>query len=169
MRHRLYYLLPDINSARSTLNELLLARIEERHIRFMTDGRPIPNDLPEASLFHKTDVLHGAAFGMLCGAGLGIGLAFLMVSYLEIKEAGALVFLASVFVGILFGGWAASLVGAALPNSQLAKFQPELEKGKLLLIIDVPARRIQQIEEILQQRHPEMQFCGEDTHRPVFP
>ena len=169
MRHRLYYLLPNIHSARSTLNELLLARIEERHIRFMTDGRPVPDDLPEASLFHKTDMLHGAAFGMLCGAGLGISLAFVIVSYLELKDAGALLFLGSTLVGMLFGGWAASLVGAAIPNSQLEKFQAELQNGKLLLILDVPARRIQQIEDILQQRHPEMQFCGEDTHRPIFP
>lgn len=169
MRHRLYYLLPDINSARSTLNELLLARIEERHIRFMTDGRPVPDDLPEAGLLHKTDALHGAAFGMLCGAGLGIGLAFLIVSYLELKDASALLFLGCTLIGILFGGWAASLVGAAIPNSQLQKFQAELERGKLLLIVDVPARRIEQIEDVLQQRHPEMQFCGEDTHRPVFP
>jgi len=169
MRHRLYYLHPDIDSARRSLDELLLARIEERYIRFMTDGRPLPADLPEASLLHKTDVLHGAAFGMLCGAGLGLGLAFLIVNYLDLHEARALIFLASTIVGILFGGWAASLVGAAIPNSQLQKFQSELEKGKLLMILDVPARRIRQIEEILQQKHPEMQFCGEDTHRPVFP
>ena len=169
MLHRLYYLLPDINSARSTLDELLLARIEERHIRFMTDGRPVPDDLPEASLFHKTDMLHGAAFGMLFGAGLGIGLAFLIVSYLELNNAGPLMFLGCTLVGILFGGWAASLVGAAIPNSQLQKFQTELQQGKLLLIVDVPARRVAQIEEVLQQRHPEMQFCGEDAHRPIFP
>jgi hypothetical protein len=169
MRHRLYYLHPDIDSARRTLDELLLARIEERHIRFMTDGRPLPEDLPEASIFHKTDVLHGAAFGMLCGVGLGIGLAFLLVSYLELKDISAVVFLGSTLLGMLFGGWAASMVGAAIPNSQLQKFQSELQRGKLLLIVDVPARRILQIEEILQQKHPEMQFCGEDTHRPVFP
>lgn len=169
MRHRLYYLHPDMDSARRTLDELLLARIEERHIRFMTDGRPLADDLPEASLFHKTDVLHGAAFGMLCGAGLGIGLGFLLVSYLQLTNASAVVFLGSTMLGIFFGAWSASMVGAAIPNSQLKKFQPELQKGKLLLIVDVPARRLKQIEEILQLRHPEMQFCGEDAHRPVFP
>lgn len=169
MRHRLYYLHPDVDSARRTLDDLLLARIEERYIRFMTDGRPLPADLPEANLLHKTDVLHGALLGMLCGAGLGIGLAFLVVSYLNLTESRALIFLACTLIGIFFGGWAASLVGAAIPNSQLRKFESELGKGKLLLIVDVPARRIRQIEEILQQRHPEMQFCGEDTHRPIFP
>lgn len=169
MRHRLYYLHPDIQSARRTLDELLLARIEERHIRFMTDGRPIPADLPEASVMHKTDLLHGAALGMLFGAGFGLGLAFLIVSYLELNETRALVFMVSTIIGLFLGGWAASMAGAAIPNSQLRQFQSELEKGKLLLIVDVPARRVTQIEEILQQRHPEMQFCGEDTHRPVFP
>lgn len=169
MRHRLFYLLPDADSARRTLDDLLLARIEERYIHFMTDGRPLPVDLPEANLFHKTDLVHGAAFGMLCGVGLGIGLAFLLISYFDLQGAHAVVFLVSTLIGVLFGGWAASLVGAAMPNTQLERFRKDLEGGKILGIVDVPARRIEQIENFLQQKHPEMQFCGEDTHRPVFP
>ena len=99
MRHRLYYLHPDIQSAHRTLDDLLLARIEERHIRFMSDGRPVPADLPEASVLHKTDLLHGAALGMLFGAGFGLGLAFLIVNYLELNETRALVFMASTIIG----------------------------------------------------------------------
>ena len=35
MRRRLYYLLPDAGSARKIMDDLLLARIEERHIHFL--------------------------------------------------------------------------------------------------------------------------------------
>ena len=45
MRRRLYYVMPDLPSARRMMNDLLLARIEERHIHFIgkrrhVDGRP---------------------------------------------------------------------------------------------------------------------------------
>ncbi len=169
MRHRLYYLQSDSANARRTLDDLLLARIEERHIRFMTDGRPLAEGLPEASLFHKTDALRAASLGMLCGVGLGLGLALLLLNYFQLQEFSALVFLVSTMLGMLFGGWAASLIGVAVPGATLRKFQPELAKGRILLIVDVPARRLQELEQMLQQRHPEMQFCGEDAHRPVFP
>jgi len=35
MRHRVYYLLPDIDSTRQAMDELLLSRIEARPIHFL--------------------------------------------------------------------------------------------------------------------------------------
>ncbi len=168
MRHRLYYLLPDIESARRTFDDLLLNRIEQRHIRFLTSGASLPEDLPEAGFLHKTDVVHGAGAGMLVGAVLGTALGFLLVYYFSLASQAAVV-LAMTLSGLLFGGWAASMVAAALPNSQLKSFYPELEKGKVLMIADVPARRVTQLEKLLAERHPEMQFSGEDPRVPVFP
>ena len=101
--------------------------------------------------------------------GLGLGLALLLLNYFQLQDFSAPVFLVSTLIGMFFGGWAASLIGVAVPGATLRKFQPELAKGKILLIVDVPARRVQELEQMLQQRHPKMQFCGEDAHRPVFP
>ncbi len=36
MQHRLYFLMPDVVSARRVMNDLLLARITERHIHFVS-------------------------------------------------------------------------------------------------------------------------------------
>lgn len=168
MRHRLYYLLPDIESARRTRDDMLLNLIEIRHIHFMTGGAPLPPDLPEANILQKTDVVRGAEAGMLVGAGLGVVLGAFLVSYFDIVSKPAMV-IAATLAGLLFGGWAASMAAAALPNSRLASFYPELEKGKLLMILDVPARRVEQIEKVLAERHPEMGFRGEEPTMPVFP
>ncbi len=169
MRHRLYYLLPDIESARRTHDDMLLSRIEERHIRFMTGGDTVlPPDLPEASFLHKTDIVRGAESGLLVGAGLGVTLGVVVVAYFDLASKPAAVIMATL-VGMLFGGWAASMAAAALPNSRLKNFYPELEKGKLLLIVDVPARRVQEIENLLKERHPETSFSGEEPKIPVFP
>lgn len=167
MRHRLFYLLPDIESARRTLDDLLLHRIEQRHVHFLSRA-PLPEDLPEANFLHKTDVVHGAQNGMIAGALLGLGLGFIIIYYFDLASP-ALVVTASSLVGILFGGWAASMVAAAIPNTRLQAFFPEIEKGRVLMIADVPNQRVKAIEELLAQRHPELNFRGEDSHVPVFP
>ena len=151
---------------RCTLDDMLLNRIEERHIHFLTEGASLPPDLPEANFFHKTDVVHGAESGMVVGAILGIGLGIVLIFNYGLPQATILL---TTLIGILFGGWAASMAAAALPNSRLKEFYPELEKGKLLMIADVPARRVRQIETMLAERHTEMQFCGEDPNIPAFP
>jgi hypothetical protein len=171
MRHRLYYLLPDMDSARRTFDDMLLNRIEQRHVHFLTGGAPLPNDMPEANFLQKTDVVHGAKSGMIAGAILGIVAGVLMIFYFDLTQQsrGALLVLFTTAFGLLFGGWAASMVAAAIPNSRLAMFYPEIEKGKILMIADVPARRVDEIEKVLAERHPEMQFGGEDPNIPAFP
>jgi hypothetical protein len=36
MRRRLYFLLPDVESSKLTADDLLLARVEDRHMRFLS-------------------------------------------------------------------------------------------------------------------------------------
>lgn len=165
LRHRLYYFLPDIESARRTFDDLLLARIEERHVRFMS-RRSLPPDLPEANFLLKTDLVNGIGSGMGVGAALGVVFGAGVIYFYGLSP---MLILASAIVGMLFGGWAASMVAAALPNSRLKAFFPELDKGKVLMIADVPARRVRQIETLLAERHPENSFGGEEPNIPVFP
>lgn len=166
MRHRLYYFLPDLESARRAFDDMLLSRIEQRHVRFISGGAPLPPDMPEASFLVKTDVLHGAAAGMIVGALLGMAFGALLIVYYDLGQATVLV---TTLMGIIFGGWASSMAAAAVPNSQLKGLYPELEKGKILMIADIPARRVGEIEKMLATRHPEMKFNGEEPHIPVFP
>lgn len=166
MRHRLYYFLPDMDSARRTFDNMLLSRIEQRHVRFLSSAEAVPPDLPEAGFLLKTDVLHGAATGVVFGALLGMALGALLIGYAELGQSTILL---TTLMGLLFGAWASSMAAAALPNSRLKEFMPELSRGKVLMIADVPARRVGEIEKMLRERHPEMRFGGEESHIPVFP
>jgi hypothetical protein len=145
---------------------MLLSRIEQKHVSFISGATPLPPDLPEASFLVKTDVLHGAAAGMIIGAILGAAFGALLINYYEVGPATVLV---TTLMGILFGGWASSMAAAAMPNSQLKKFTPELERGKILMIAHIPSRRVAEIEKMLAERHPEIRFSGEEPHIPVFP
>lgn len=171
MRHRLYYILPDIAAARAAMDELLLARIEARHIHFMSSGQSLPPDLPEANLLQRTDIVRGAEMGMAVGAALGLMAGVGLLYYFDIERSGvkaAAVVLAAL-VGMLFGAWASSMQGASLPNSRLAAFSADLEEGGILLIADVPAGQVEKVEAKMAERHPEMRFRGEESHIPTFP
>ncbi len=168
MRHRLYFLMPDVNSCRRSLDDMLLSRIEQRHVHFLTEKLPLPPDLPEANFLQKTDLIHGAKSGGMLGAFVGFLFGFILIMYFDLHSE-VLVMLSSTIGGALFGAWAASMAAASLPSSCLKRFYTELEDGKILMIVDVPARRVNEIEKMLILRHPEMRFRGEESTVPIFP
>ena len=170
MRRRLYFMLPDVPSARALLDALLLARIEERYMHFCAkDGTPLP-DMPEANFLQKTDLVHGVENGMLIGGGAGLLGGILLVMFPpEGIQLQMVAILAAAIGGALFGAWASGMAAAAIPNSRLSAFQSGIERGQVLLIVDVPFRRVAEIEELVAQRHPVAKFGGQEPHVPVFP
>src|SRR5512147_1164338 len=79
MRRRLYFILPDVLSAKQVVDDLLLARIEAGHIHILAPRDAQIGDLPEATVFQKTDLVHGGQIGALIGGLLGaIGGALLV-------------------------------------------------------------------------------------------
>jgi hypothetical protein len=76
--------------------------------------------------------------------------------------------LIGMLAGAPLGAWVASMVGAAVPNSRLKQFQTDLELGRVLMMVDVPLRRVAEIAELVASRHPEAVPRGE-AMRYVFP
>lgn len=170
MRRRLYFLLPDLPSARQVVDELLLARIEARHIHILARRGMDIGDLPEASVFQKTDVVHGAQTGMALGACAGaLGWALLVAFPPDGFNLQLGTILIAALLGAMFGLWVASLVGASVPNSQLTQFQMWIEHGKLLLMVDVPFGHAERITELVKHRHPEAVPGGIEPTIPAFP
>ncbi|HYL19286.1 MAG TPA: DUF1269 domain-containing protein [Burkholderiales bacterium] len=170
MRRRLYFLLPDLKSARQVVNELLLARIEARRIHVLAQRGTDLEDLPEASVFQKTDVVHGAQVGVVLGAVGGALTGALLVAF---PPGGANLQLVTVLIaallGALFGFWVASLAGASVPNSRLQQFQGLIEQGKLLLMVDAPAGQADRITDLVTRLHPEAVLGGREPTIPAFP
>ena len=170
MRRRLYFMLPDIPSARALLDELLLKRIEERHMHFMAREGSLPSDMPDANFLHKTDLVHGAQMGLMVGGGAGLIAGVLLVLFppegLTLQTFAILV---AGLGGAVFGAWASGMNAAAVPNSRLAQFAERIQAGQVLLIIDLPLSRVKEIEDLIEERHPEITFGGQDAHIPAFP
>jgi hypothetical protein len=170
MRRRLYFLLPDVESAERTANNLLLVRIEHRHMHFLARrGTPL-GALHEASFLQKTDAVHGAKLGMAIGAvgGFMLGL-FMYLTPPDNMPLELVTILLGTLVGAVFGAWASSLVALSVPNTRLRRFAPDIEAGKVLLIVDLPGRRIEEIQGLVRRHHPEASHHGSETTVPAFP
>ncbi|WP_338768331.1 DUF1269 domain-containing protein [Massilia sp. METH4] len=170
MRRRLYYVLPDIPSARAMLDELLLARIEERHIRFLAREGSLPDDMPGCSFMLKTDLVHGAQLGILIGGIVGFlaGIILVLMPPAGLAMSTATILLMA-FGGALFGAWASGMNGSAIPNKRLEQFADRVQQGQVLLIVDVPVRRVREIEAMIAERHPDFNFGGEEPPMVAFP
>ena len=77
MLRRIYFLVPTVTAAKAIVDELLLARIEERHLHVVaSEGTPM-EDLPEAKLAQSTDLVPALQRGVSAGGLAGL-LAFLL-------------------------------------------------------------------------------------------
>jgi hypothetical protein len=167
---RIYFFAPDVGSAKAIVNDLLLARIEERHIHVLArEGTPLEN-LPEARLAQRSDLIpsleRGAAAGGLVGALAGL-VAITFPPAGLVLGGGAIVTMT--LLGTGFGAWAASMIGVGIPSSRLVQFESAIAGGELLMMIDVPRDRVEEVEQIVTRHHPEADLEGVEPNIPEFP
>lgn len=170
MRRRLYFVLPDVNVARQVEDDLLLARIECRHMHFLGRRGTDLKDLPEAGFAQKSDLVHGMAIGLVAGgiAGALFGL-YLFVDPVLGSGPGPAKVLAGALGGALFGVWVAGMVGISTPNSVLRRFEGTMAEGHILLMVDVPREQIEAVCHMVLSRHPEVEDHGFEPTVPAFP
>ncbi|HYY62254.1 MAG TPA: DUF1269 domain-containing protein, partial [Burkholderiales bacterium] len=146
MKRRLYFLLPDVESATRTANDLLLARVEDRRMHFLAKRGTDLGELHEASYLIKTDLMRGAGLGLFFGALGGVILGYMIVNHPpEGTHPGLAAAVIAALIGALLGVWMGSMAATAVPNSRLRQFNDELERGKVLMIVDVPYEKVDRI------------------------
>jgi hypothetical protein len=171
MHRRIYWLLPDLQSAWDTMDDLLLARIEARRIHFVAREDIDMSGLNAANVLQTSDVVRSAEIGLITGASLGGALgAIVAVTYPmfgDKPEWGVIAVLA--VAGALFGAWTSSMIGISTPSKRLQRFAAQIEQGQILMMVDVPMWRVDQIEARLRARHPEGHDEGTEPDIPAFP
>ena len=170
MRRRLYFMVPDVRSAREIRDELLLARIEDGHIHVMArDGMSL-DGLNEASVLQTSDFIHGAETGLAVGGGIGIIAGLVAVFFPPAGMNLQLVtILLTALIGAAFGAWVASMVASSIPNSRLKAFESALAAGHILMMVDAPSGRVDEIRKLIASRHPEAMSSGTEPTIPAFP
>lgn len=171
MRKRIYWLLPDLASARRVMDDMLLARVDERHIHFVARDDVDLSGLHAANALQTSDVVRAAQMGGMVGAALGAALGTLAALQFSSGDAPAphALVLALAALGAVFGVWTASMIGVSTPSQRLRRFQSAIAGGAILLMVDVPRSRVEAIEAQLARLHPEAHLEGVEPNIPAFP
>lgn len=167
---RLYFTLPDLNTAHTVVDELLLKRVEERHIHVIAkEGTPL-GDLPEASLLQKSDFIPAMERGVAMGGATGVlaGIAAITLPPAGLVLGGGAI-LAAGLLGAGLGTWISGMIGMDVGNSQIKQFESAIQAGEILLMVDVTKDRISEIEELVKTHHPDANIGGTDPRIPAFP
>jgi hypothetical protein len=169
MRRRVYWLLPDLASARATMDDLLLAGVGLRQMHFVAAEDCDLTGLHAANVLQTTDVLRSAEAGLVVGAAVGGMLGTVAaVSYPGAGEPPQWNLIPMlVFAGALFDAWTSSMIGISAPNRRLQRFAGEIEQGRILLMVDVPMQRVAEIEARLQEPNRCSPAGTEGLGRPI--
>jgi hypothetical protein len=167
---RIYLIAPDIAAARRVVNDLLIQHIQDRHLHIIARrGTPL-EDLPEGSLLQKSDFVPAVQRGLALGGTTGIlaGLVAIALPGTSLVIAGG-VLLGSALAGAAVGSWLGGMVGMNVGNTRLKQFEEAIERGELLILVDVPRDRLTAVEEHLRTQFTDVKFKGLEPLMPAFP
>jgi len=165
---RLYFLLPDLAVTRTVVDELLLARVEERHIHIIAkEGTPL-QDLPEASLIQKSDFVPAMERGIAMGGATGIVAGVVALAFPGVVIGGGAL-LAMGLAGAGMGAWLGGMIGMDVENSHIHKFEEAVKAGQILVLVDVPKDRVDGIQALIKKHHANVDFEGTEPTIPAFP
>jgi hypothetical protein len=162
----MYVTLPDVASARRLANDLLLARVEDRHMHFLARRGTDLGELHQASYLQKTDAVNAAFRGLLIGGVMGMLIGIAIVYALNTELVAVLL---GALIGAALGAWVSSMVGLQVGNTSLKDFEKDIADGKILLMLDVPATRYEELRQVIARTHPEAADRGQEPTVPAFP
>lgn len=169
---RLYFLAPDIDVAHAIVQDLLLARVSEKHIHIIAKDKHLleQKSLPAAGLLQESDVVPAMEKGVAVGGATGLVAGLMAVTFPPaglVLGGGAILFTA--LLGAGFGAAVAPMIGISIPNSQLSEYEDAVQRGEILFLVDVPKDRVDEICSLINGRHPEADVKGTEPTKPAFP
>jgi len=165
MNERLYFLLPDREHTLRVVNELAEKGFDLQQMHTLagkglsTAGLPASND-------HQRENFAGRVEFWAWRANLALFfLAAIALVVMAFQQAGLwtilplAVMLATLILGDRF---------AHVPNVHLQEFRDALRHGEILLMIDVPQQRVDEVEYRVHARHPEAVAGGSSWNAPLL-
>ncbi len=156
---RIYFLTPSIEVTHKIIDELRSLGFKDHHLHVLAKRDTPLQDLPEANELQKTDFLAAVERGAALGATTG-----LLTGLVGLRFAGFAIAGAPVLGILLFGGTIGAimsgLAGLQVGNSKVRQFEEAIEKGDLLVMVDIAKDRIDEISKLIKKHHPQAEFEG---------
>ncbi|MFA7351470.1 MAG: hypothetical protein WC009_11980 [Methylotenera sp.] len=159
MKLKLKFMLPDIKTANNAFDKLLLARVKDSQIHFLSNPDMNLGKLPVASAIETTNIIHEGERGILIGAGLGLlaGLYVLKFPPWVTKSPlwytdshWSIVLAVTILGGVVFVMLGSAMLGVNLFNTDLKHYKNKIDNGGILMIVSVPFYEAGKIRNIMK-------------------
>ncbi|MEE4376341.1 MAG: DUF1269 domain-containing protein [Candidatus Competibacteraceae bacterium] len=162
--------MPDYDCAQAIVNGLNAVNIDNEHIAVLAKHEKPLEELPAATQSEKSDWIPALQRGIGVGGSLGLfaGLAALAFQPAGLVIGGSAILISSA-TGASFGAWVSAMIGSSAPNSQLQKFEDAIAQGQILMLVDIPKERIEEIQTLVRTHYPEADFEGVEPAVKVVP
>jgi len=158
MYHRLYFLVPGRVHALSIIEDLSRQGINPKRIHTLADKRTRTDGLPQASSGQKNDTGDRLERLLWNGNLISFALAFGCLIFLLITQHMNWWLLLP--TSVMAVNFIAGLKFSNLPSTHLGEFRDALAHGEILLLVDVPEDRVNDIERNVHHHHPEAAIGG---------
>ena len=159
---RIYYLLDDIDEAdliSDTLHDNGIADWQF-HVMAKDEEGLYRHHLHRANILQKRDVVHSGERGALIGGAVGLYLsAFILPWSISSNILLMSVLMVLTTVGVIVGG----LLGNTHENYKIARFHEDLEKGRLLIMLDVKKDQHKLVMSLMENKFPDLKSAGNDS------
>jgi hypothetical protein len=162
---RIYFLSPDLATTHKIVNELRSEGLDDQHIHILAKRDTPLEDMPEAGISIKTDFLPAVERGVALGGTTG-----LMAGLIGLRLAGFAIaggpLLGIIMAGATIGSMMSGLMGMNSGNTRLKRFEEAIENGELLVLVDIPKERIEEIKQLVKKHHTDVDFEGVEPFLP---
>lgn len=158
MTRRMFYLFADDSRGTALLADLNAAGIGAEHLHAVTGGGGSLRQFPPATLRQQRDRVWQIERWLWAGnlvlfalAAIGLALA-LIAGHVPAALGAAAVMVASFTAGLVFV--------RHMPETHLGELDIALKHGDVVLMVDVPKQRVNEVAELIRQRYPEAEASG---------
>jgi len=153
---RLNFLIPDTELTLSIVSELQQSGIARSNLHVIGAITRNLKGLPTANIWQKTELARGLIMGALMGGLAGLTGGVLVIAF----PPGGVPLGAQ---ALAIGGGAGALVGAAMlglmkgneHNHDIDEYKKDIERGHILLMVDVPRADVDATIDNILQLHPD--------------
>ena len=157
MLRRLFFLFPNESKAQAAVDQLIFSGLKRRHIHAIAQNVELTT-LPAASERQKADTTFKLEriLWLVNLLVFSIALVCLLISF----PLGSISLAIASFVVMAISFIGAEQFVVHVPNVHLTEFTDALSHGEILLMIDLPYFRVNEIETYIRCNHPEAVVGG---------
>ena len=166
MKRRMFFLLPDAETARAIVSELNQMGIDQTHMHVIARNDIDTTGLPASTPLQKKDGIYKIEQFVWNGNLIVFSLSLFFTLYLLLNNSplAALVPTAIMIVSFVSG----CVFTSKVPSSHLSEFETAITHGEILLVVNTPKNHVHQLENFVHHEHPEAITAGIGWTLEVF-